>query len=191
MQLSDIRSEIYTHLPHDIKDILKTCSIDKLSQSICSNRSFWIDIFMEQHLPLPEINPDSPASWAILFEKERIISLNIQRFKNLMKNQVVILDAFDGSFFDILNVDSINTQALLTLNNLAIFRKLKKIAKYGSNYAELYINNTQPTITLYNNHIEINNDPISMEELEMILHRALSLGIELQNINGIKFKYVG
>ncbi len=129
----------------------------------------------------------------MLFEKERLIEVNIKQLMNTMKNQLVILDAYSGSFFDILYLDSISNmyiQDILMINNLFILRKLKNTARYNECYATFSLFGDQASIELFNYNKSVNSYDITIEELEIILHRIFSLGIHLQNENWFDFKFV-
>lgn len=57
MQQRDIRNNIIRSSTDDIKNLIKMCSVDKLSQDICSSLSFWRPIFEERNFHFPKIIP--------------------------------------------------------------------------------------------------------------------------------------
>jgi hypothetical protein len=59
----DIRKRVLSEPIYDIEDIINLCSIDQLSQQICSKVSYWKPIFEKYNLPFPDIFRKTSLGW--------------------------------------------------------------------------------------------------------------------------------
>ena len=85
MNNKDIRSQILLNIDNDIKDLLNSCSIDKLSRVICSNIAYWKPKFEEFNLPMHQIH-HNPLAWIAQFEKERKLKFYTDRLMEILEN---------------------------------------------------------------------------------------------------------
>lgn len=188
----DIRREMLLALPN-IKEILNYCAVDTLSRTICSEPYYWRQLFDQYNLPFPNHHYTDPKSWALAFEKERVIAHNVRYFINLLYTRPIILDVYvNPSFFDILKVDGIDLTDLLIIENSFILRILKGTAHPSDCIAQINAINDIYTVDIfYGPHLPNFYDyDITKEAVEQILYNMLSRGIKPLTVSGFNMGFV-
>ena len=90
----------------DVQQLRSHCQIDAMSSNICSRRAFWVKLFDEQSLFLPNYQLTTPEEWLIEYEKELIIRDMIRKLYTIIINVGEIYFrgiSFDNSTFNQIN----------------------------------------------------------------------------------------
>jgi len=203
MNNSDIRSQILLNIDNDIKNLLNSCSIDKLSRTICSNLSYWKPKFEEFNLPINRIC-NNPLAWIAQYEKERKLRFYTDRlmeilenpknedFQSIDVNDIANLDdigllifSYDAPFLEIFNIPEINQDDLSLTVDTYILDKFRKEGLEEHTFASMFIINNKYKITINTvptlDTIEV---VVSRDTMKNIFYKILSFGvIPLDDIN--------
>ena len=215
MEQQDIRRSISLQIDKEVRELINVCSVDKLSQRICSNADFWEPIFEEHNLPFSTIRYDNAQVWISTFEKERKLKIYTDRLMEILEHPK--FDDFEDFDFDlnptsvdpgdiglfvyidqcpfleVFNIEEINYNELLLIVNSYIIHKFsEKELDMIPNAVINYFDGVYDLI-IYPDAIsgnEISFD-ISRETVKTIFYRILSYGaIPLDTMNSNRVKLV-
>ena len=207
MEHHDIRRSISLQIDKEVKELINVCSVDKLSQKICSNADFWEPIFEEHNLPFSTIRYNNAQVWISTFEKERKLKMYTDRLMEILENpklndfkDVNLDDDFDdiGLYFyinqcpwlEVFNVEGIDYNQLLLIVNSYIIHTFNKELYEIPHAVILFINNNY-ILRIISDSGVINNINISRETVKTIFYRVLSYGvIPLDNYNSNPVKLI-
>lgn len=194
MDNSDIRREILLNIDNDIKNLLNSCSIDKLSRALCSNISFWKPKFDDFNLPIKRIH-NNPLSWIAQYEKERKLRFYTDRLMQILENPknedfldidmdyidepiglTIYVD--DAPFMQIFNIPEINQDDLALIVDTFILDKFRKKGIEEHTFARMIILDGNYTINILGvptlDEIEV---VVSRDTMKSILYKILSFGV--------------
>jgi hypothetical protein len=208
MDNKDIRSQILLNIDNDIKNLLNTCSIDKLSRTICSNLSYWKPKFEEFNLPINRIC-NNPLAWIAQFEKERKLKFYTDRLIEILENPKdedfqsidvndvwdpigLIVYTYDVPFMEIFNIPEINQDDLSLMVDTYILDKFRKKGLEEHTFARMIILDDVYMIEIVAvptlDEITVT---VTRDTMKQILYKILSFGfIPLDDINNEKINII-
>ena len=114
MNYEDVRFNILKS-NQDLESLRHQCNVDQMSRRICTQRSFWSQLFTEQGLFLPTYHMISVDEWFVEYEKELVIKENIDKILRALSSPTMD-DFFNNNGNEVHN-DFDNNQ--LYVNNVA------------------------------------------------------------------------
>ena len=193
MEDEDIRRSISLKIDKEVRELINVCSVDKLSQKICSKADFWKPIFEEHDLPFSTIRYDNAQVWISTFEKERKLKIYTDRLMEILEHPKI--DDFKGididddigniglyvdidqcPWLEVFNIPEINYDELSLIVNSYIIDRLN-----GKKFDYLH----SATIIIIDNNYELSIDAdrpsiifnIPRETVKTLFYKILSYGV--------------
>jgi hypothetical protein len=191
-----------------MKNLLNSCSIDKLSRTICSNISYWKPKFEEYNLPINKIH-NTPLAWIAQYEKERKLRFYTDRLMEILENPKtedfqdidvnnidekigLIIYTSDAPFMEIFNIPEINQDDLSLMVDTYILDKFREKGLEERTFARMIILDDNYTISINSvptlDEIEV---VVTRDTIKHIFYKILSFGvIPRDDINAEKINII-
>jgi len=155
MEVDDIVYAISTHI-NDYHDLIQFCYINQNNMRICSQPGFWIHIFNEWGLPIPEQLPTNLNEWVKEF------------YARYHTNDIL---------FELSQTKSINpnfsTSGSITFYQ---FNHIKQELDYFIKLFKLIGIDTQPYYTYLNtNHFHIEDNTLNIKQLFILYYHNIGI----------------
>lgn len=191
MEDDDIRKEVLSKIDKDIKELASVCSIDKLSQKICSNLSFWKPIFDQYELNFPKIKYTTFSGWISCFEIENKLKFNAYKLTSLISDTTneVYKHGFyingNNDWLEIFNnIEGIDISIISHILNVYRILLLSEKEIYAENIptSELFYDEEKKLYNLSINCYSSNSEIkiyIDFNTANKIIYRILSTGTKI------------
>ena len=193
------------------EDFINLTMLNNSTYKLCCDRFFWYNIFTNHKLVLPNFHYNIPKHWLIHYNKEHMISSQINKFLAILKDplpehfylsesekqyeytedilkwyKLIYIDSknFPFNMITYLNIDNINNQIItIKWNEYLLNCELYKYL-LSPEFNICYINDNTYEIKFFFREFNILNDPcynINRCEMCKLLHCIFSAGAHPHN----------
>lgn len=102
MEIEDINRNIGLQI-NDFQSLVNYCNLNKKTREICSYNSFWVTIFEEWGLNLPNHLPTSPEEWLNTLYATYNVNLILDKLHGIIQDNNIIITNYSNSY--IININ--------------------------------------------------------------------------------------